>query len=470
MDITREHPDYVARKRTWSRYRDLYAGGDRMRVNAAEYLEQRQREPGVVYHERLRKAFYENYIGSIVDWYTATLFRREPILTFEGHNDAGKDFFSEFVEDCDRRGTALSDFMRARLIDALVGGASYVLVDFPKVDGVIESRAAEDASGRSNAYLVGYAPEDVINWSHDEQGNLDWVVLRTSALRKDDLSSEEWSKVTTWSYYDKQTYRVYRQSSAANGLELESGPAEAARVELVDQGLHGLAKQNRVPLFGLEIQEGLWLLNKAGSLQIEHFNKSNALAWGLSMGLFAMPVVFSERPFNQTFGEAYYLQLGPGDRFGWTEPDGKVYQIAAQNLERLKDEIYRVCYLGQMGGPLAGAQQQSALSKMRDFSITQEVLRAFGDAIKDLLKKVLRGIESAREDGLTVNVSGLDEFDIGDFSTELSDAERLLQLGIESPTLKQQIFKKLALKYLCDVRQEVKDRIAGEIDASFPAK
>ena len=462
MDITKEHPDYVARKQTWNMYRDLYAGGERIRANAAAYLVQRQREPGTTYRERLGKVFYENYIGSIVDWYAATLFRREPVLSFEGANDAGREFFAEFVDDCDRRGTALSDFLRARLVEALVGGASYVLVDFPKVDGVVDSRAAEDASGRSRAYLVGYSVEDVINWSHDDEGNLDWVVLRTSGLRKANVEDNEWRKVTTWAYYDKQRYKVFRQSAGENGGE--------GRIELVDQGFHGLAKQNRVPLFGLEIQEGLWLLNKAGSLQIEHFSKSNALSWGLTMGLFAMPVIYSEREFTQTFGEAYYLQLGPGDRFGWTEPDGKVYQIAAENLERLKDEIYRVCYLGQMGGPLAGAQQQSALSKMRDFSITQEVLRAYGDSIKDLLRKVLRGIESAREDGLIVNVSGLDEFDIGDFSAELSDAERLLKLGIESPTLKQQIFKKLALKYLCDVRQEVKDRIAGEIDANFPRK
>ena len=54
-----------------------------------------------------------------------------------------------------------------------------------------------------------------------------------------------------------------------------------------------------------------------------------------------------------------------------------------------------------------------------------------------------------------------------DFSTELDDAERLLALGIESPTLKKQVFKRLAFKYLCDVRQEVKDRIAKEIDESF---
>jgi len=64
-----------------------------------------------------------------------------------------------------------------------------------------------------------------------------------------------------------------------------------------------------------------------------------------------------------------------------------------------------------------------------------------------------------------VHVSGLDEFDIGDFSNELDDARKLLTLGIDSETLKKQVFKKLAFKFLSDVRQEIKTQIAQEIDA-----
>ena len=161
-------------------------------------------------------------------------------------------------------------------------------------------------------------------------------------------------------------------------------------------------------------------------------------------------------------GESYYIQLGPQDRFGWTEPEGHVYQIASDNLSRLQEEIYRVCHVTHAGG--SGSAAQSGLSKQRDFAITQEVLRAYGDAVKDALKRVLRAVDAAREDGLSVDVSGMDEFDIGDFGTELEDAQRLLSLGMESPTLKKQVFKKLAFQFLCDVRQEVKDRIGREID------
>jgi hypothetical protein len=83
----------------WRRYRDLYAGGEQLRANAAEYLLRRQKEPAEVYQERLQRVFYENYLGSIVDWYTATLVRREPVLDFAGTNERAKDFFARFVQN-----------------------------------------------------------------------------------------------------------------------------------------------------------------------------------------------------------------------------------------------------------------------------------------------------------------------------------------------------------------------------------
>lgn len=453
FDIDREHPEYKTRKATWRKYRDLYVGGEQLIENAGQYLVARQKEGRDVYSERLSRAFYENYIGSIVDWYAATLFRREPVLTFEGNNTAAQAFFAGFVEDMDRKGSHLVEIFRQQFIHAMVAGTSYLLVDFPRVAGQAETRGQEDAMGASRAYLVDYAPEDVINWSLDERGNFDWAVIRTKAIRKERVEDADWQVETRWTYYDKERFRAYR----SNG---ENRPPV-----MVDEGMHGLAKLGQVPLFELKIPEGLWLLNRAGSLQLEHFNKSNALSWALTMGLFAMPVVYTEKDWSEVIGESYYLRMNPGDTFGWAEPEGKVYQIAADNLVRLQEEIYRVCYLSQAGGTL-DRTGQSGLSKQRDFAITQEVLRSFGDAVKDQLRRVLKAVEGAREDGLDVNVTGLDEFDITDFSTELQQAQQLLALGADSPTLRKEMLKKLALKFLCDARQGIKDRVAAEIECA----
>lgn len=456
FDINREHPDYASRHAIWRQYQDMYVGGEHFKCHADRYLVRRQKEPADVYGERLIRVFYENYIGSIIDWYTATLFRREPMFSFEGLNDSGRQFFTSFTEDCDLKGTNLTEFFRARFIQALVFGKSHILVDFPRWAPAV-NRAEEDRLGTSRAYLVGYSAEDLVNWSYDEHGNYEWVVLRTTGLRKPNIEDANWSKETRWAYYDRENYRIYERT------ELQEGQGE---IRLTASGRHGLAKDRRVPLFDLEFAEGLWLMNRAGLLQLEHFNKSNALAWALTMGLFAMPVIYSERDWNQIMGESYYVQLGPQDRFGWTEPEGKVFDIASQNLTRLQGEIYRVCYLNQAGGELTAAKGQSGVSKQRDFAITNEILRAYGDEVKETMTRVLSAINMAREDSLQIDVSGMDEFDIGDFGTELADAQGLLAMGMNSPTLKTQIFKKLALKYLCDVRQEIKDQIVRELDAA----
>ena len=455
IDINRQHPDYKHNQLTWGTYRDLYAGGQTFKLRAAEYLLRRQKEPLDVYAERLQRVFYENYIGSIVDWYAATLFRREPSLQFIGGSEASREFFAEMANDCDLRGTTLTNFFRQCLTDTLVAGKSHILIDFPKAEKPPTNRAEEDASGVSRAYLVRYAAEDLINWSVNERGDYDWVVLKQSVLRQPSVESPEMVNDTYWYYFDREQYRTYKRVERTG---------ETNHINLIAHGAHSLASLKRVPLITMQVSEGMWLLNKAASLQLEHFNKSNALSWAITMGLFAMPVIYSDREWNQIVGESYYVQLGPQDRFGWTEPEGKVYQIAADNLDRLKEEIYRVSYLSQASGEISSGHSVSALSKQMDFTITQEVLRAYGEMIKDTLRRVLGAVSDARQDGLKILVSGLDEVDISDFGTELQDATNLLKLNVSSPTLKRQIYQRLVLKYLNDVRQETKDQIVREIE------
>jgi hypothetical protein len=458
QSIDREHPEYIARKRMWKHYRDLYAGGQQLREHASEYLARRHKEPNQIYAERLSRVFYENYIGSIVDWYSATLMRREPSITFDGKSAAAKSFYSVLANDCDLKGTSLGEFFRQQFAETLVCGCSYIAVDFPRINGPAATRAEEDASGRSRAYLIGYSADEVINWSYDQTGGLNWIVIRTTCLQQAKVTDPKWEEETRWIYYDRENFQVFRKAG------------EADRMELIDEGRHALASLGRVPIFKMKVSEGLWLMNKSALLQLEHFNKSNALAWALSMGLFAMPVIYSDREWNQIVGESYYIQLGSQDRFGWTEPEGKVYQIAADNLVKLKDEIYRVCYLMGQAGTDIGRGRQSALSKQIDFGTTEEVLRAYGDMVKGTMKQVLWTIAAARQDGITIDISGLDEFDMDEFSTELDDAKKLLELGIGSATLVKQVFKRLALKYLSDARQEVKNKVVDEIDRmQYPA-
>jgi hypothetical protein len=457
--ITREHPEYARTRQSRRMYRDLYEGGERFNSNASYYLVRRHKEPNDIYFERLLRVFYQNYAGSIIDWYTATLFRREPVLQFSGDNEDGKEFFNHFVQDCNRRGTKLFEFFRRAVSDALVYGKSYIAVDFPSSGGPAYSRAQEDEAGLSRAYLVNYSADEVINWSYDEFGVLDWIVIRTATVKQSSVRDESWKTHTRWIYYDRESFEVYASETAAAGGN--------GSPELVASGPHALSRQKKVPIFELSVTEGLWLMNKVSLLQLEHFNKSNALAWALTMGLFAVPVVYSDREFAQIMGESYFIQLGAQDKFGWTEPEGHVYQIAADNLVSLKDEIYRVCYMNSEISGGKGGANQSGLSKAWDFSVTEEILRSYGDVVKDSVQEVLTAISEARQDGIQIDVSGMDEFDIQSFADEVQDAASVLALQIPSETVKGQLYKRVALKYLSDARQNIKSQIVDEIDEAL---
>ena len=97
--INREHPEYIARKAMWKQYRDLYAGGEQLREQrVASTWCGGTRSRARFTQERLSRVFYENYIGSIVDWYAATLMRREPVLTFDGEaTQSAKSFYNAAV-------------------------------------------------------------------------------------------------------------------------------------------------------------------------------------------------------------------------------------------------------------------------------------------------------------------------------------------------------------------------------------
>ena len=123
--LNREHPEYRDRKEMWQRYWDFYVGGEQLRRNASFYLVRRQKEPNDVYAERLARVFYENYLGSCIDWYAATLFRSRPAITVQTADRPVQDFYTQLLADCDCRGTPLLELARKVFIQTLVFRESF---------------------------------------------------------------------------------------------------------------------------------------------------------------------------------------------------------------------------------------------------------------------------------------------------------------------------------------------------------
>ena len=191
-------------------------------------------------------------------------------------------------------------------------GRSHILVDFPRVG----EGSAEPGRGRRRRILEGIpcslSGGGVINWSRDERGEYEWVVILNKSQRQPKVDSPEVVNETYWYYLRQGGVKTYRRVDGA-GAAAEFG---------LSQGPHALYGNHACLFSRCKLSDGLWLMNKAAQLQLEHFNKSNALGWAITMGLFAMPVIYSDREWNQIVGESYYIQLGP-ERQVWMDGAGR---------------------------------------------------------------------------------------------------------------------------------------------------
>ena len=147
---------------------------------------------GEVYGERLSRVFYENYAGSIIDWYAATLLRREPVLLFEGTTRQRSAFFNLLRRRLRPEGhepertSSGSDSWRRWCAAAVTWWWI-----FPRCGTRPSSRAEEDASGRSRAYLVDYTAGRGHQLELRPTGGLEWAVIRTSCLQQSKVTDGE---------------------------------------------------------------------------------------------------------------------------------------------------------------------------------------------------------------------------------------------------------------------------------------
>ena len=191
-NINREHPEYRARSIAWKQW----------------------------------KAF-----GATAGSRAAALLPLGPVLQVaDGICPPKHCFVTSFAQNCDLKGTNLRDFFRRAMLAAFVCGSSPIVVDF--------AVGSMKQGTSSRAYLVAYGPDELINWSYDKRGKLNWAVLRTSPRLESETTQPREECETRWIRYGRTHFQVYRR--------VGDGP-----MELIEEGQHRLARLRQVPLFEL---------------------------------------------------------------------------------------------------------------------------------------------------------------------------------------------------------------------------
>ncbi len=128
-----------------------------------------------------------------------------------------------------------------------MAGRSCIVIDFPDPGTKAKNRAEEDRLGLSRAYLCEYPAESLMNWQRNERGEFDWVVLRTRATGGRAGGGRRGDRDGGGCTTGKEEYQVYQQGERKG----QAGP-----VELVKEGVHGLAGQKRGAAGGVQLRGG----------------------------------------------------------------------------------------------------------------------------------------------------------------------------------------------------------------------
>lgn len=493
--LDKKHRLWDRYKKAWAQMEMLYEGGVAIEANAEQMLIKKPKENSDLYQSRVEDFNYENYAGSGVDWYLAALFEKpariEPLAdddkpapggeTNDSEVDDPRDmltpdqseFWDDFDENCDRSGTPFLEHIRNYFKDLLVYGVAYSLIDLPAKTDQYANYAEQKEAGALDPYLVSLNPKQVINFGFDNDGNLGWVVIYSREERAADPFVDP-KTVDCWYIFNKTNFARYEHEVKAdvNGTlpsDANVTGSPDANATLVDEGVHALAAQNRVPVISDRLPKGLWLMNRAYLVAKKALNLSNNLDFSLKMSALAMPVVRMDGEFSLIASEATMVKLPYKSEFSWAEPEGKSHALLASRCATLMQDVYRAFYLiAQARTVQSTPAAQSGVSKEQDMAPSKKVLNLFGDVIRACIKKLYDSVAQAREDALEWSVQGL-QFPQDPPDDVLSFVQSAKGAGVPSPTFDRELNKMVVDASVPDASTTLKQKIYDEI-ASAPTQ
>jgi hypothetical protein len=495
--LSQKHPDL--NEALHCELDDFYVGGYQAARNAKRYIPRLANEHPTRWEERVQSAAFISYLGQIVDFFTSSLFK-QPLAVVAESGEVDEKFYDAFSDDVDLSGAALSEFLRGVISGALVHKRALVGCDFPRGASAPSSRAEEDLTGASRAYLLPIDLLQMIDWEHDdsvrirekvlggsvefELNRFKWCVLRRKRYPRASVLDARGKCVEEFKVWQRTEDGQVGWALFRIEYDHNRPPNEKIEVPLVDSDVTSFTS---IPIVELCIPDGLWIGNKVGPLNKEHWQRRTAINSSENRGLISIPWV----KLGSEIGEAHgvlpaevqqdpnrgltlheqlsdkgYMVLGGEDDIGFAQPDGAMQVSAEERVSKLVDEIFRISHL--MAASISSTATQvgrSGASKAEDRHSTTVVLHALGAIVRDFARRIYDQIANGRGERAIWRAHGLDKFDLYDREEIVDEATQVETVAIPSETFKRVYKTELATRLVPNVDPTTAATIEDEIKA-----
>lgn len=472
-----QHPEYKAKRQVYDRLDDLVNGGYQIERKKEQYLQARPGEDPKLYAVRIKRFTYTNHLGSAIGQQTSKLASGSVSV-----ENAADPFWARFRAGTDRAKSRSEPELLSNLFRTIqVFGSVFSLIDKPKLPELseaIQTKKQEESLGL-DPYVCIYSPVFVTNWEECDDGDLEWVKIRTTIEESNRFgppkTTIEWKFIDE---YSTATYRAYVRVGHGDRVEVidENGQrVEGDKVYLIEPPIvHGFGC---LPIVRSVLPPDMWAANNAYLLAMQHLDLENSRYDAGVMSYIQRtfkPEVKPDSDFDDTYadddapiktGNAYILR---GDRFDFNESSGSVVGTLGNYLEEIRHNIFSLFGL-EAATSKQGARDASGISKKMDFALQEVLLRAYGSFLIDQYQSILNLVAIAAGVNEMPQVSGLDSFDIESLESALAVAQLIAGDSgqLLPPTAIKLFSKQLAGLLVKRVSADQQTEIDREVEEMF---
>ena len=417
---------------------DAYYGTGMFAAGGALKRHPREDEKNYIFRQHL--SYYLNHTAPIINACVDPIFKD---TISRDYNQS--ELFETFLNDVDRLGTTLQEFMRYNSTQAKIYGVMYVLAD--NVSEIGET-VADQVGNRQLPYLVAIEPKCVYSWRVNDIGELEFFSYTTTVF------DDEGQAKTQYHEWTKASWTVKNDEQ-----------------KIIATGEHNLGRVPVVQWFGRSSRK-VDILPPPEYLAIARTNHQvyhlcSLLTQILNMQTFSTLTLpdNGQGVDDITLGTNNVLMYPAESSHApaFIAPDRGPAEIIMAVIKMLVDDMYR---LSGVNSVIGVQEAKSGVAKQWDFERTNQRLADFSVQCESAENDIIELFELWTGMNVNYKCDYPREFKINDITDSLAQSQAVLDLGLGSNTLKVETGKKVLDSYLPNIEPDTFDDIVAEIEES----
>lgn len=386
------------------------------------------------YNRRLNMSYYYNFCSPVIDIYKNHLFKDPVVVDFKSI----ESFVKVRAENIDNMGSSIQEFRKKVSQKAQMYGHIFVLVDMPKSKAEINTLADQLKQGLV-PYFTIIQPQNMINWSLDENGLPYWILYREYTDCNSDITQYDKSKNTSECSYVLWTRTAWaRYDKDFKLIEGEEGTHDVGEVPIAcvfDK------RSDKVRNF-----LGISSIADIAFIARNIYNSCSELGQILRDQTFAfLALQGNATEYNEvSLGTGKGLLYPEGRNLpAYVSPPADNAEVYFKHIDRQVSKIYQLAKLNN--GGLSGAvstpgsapgSDQSGVSKAWDFNETNSALSEKASNLEDGETKLWQLFAKWLNKEFDGSVQYPNEFSVSSIMDDISEAEAAARLDLGETYLK----------------------------------